>query len=145
MPREGTTAFLILVAACGGGRRIPETRAVVAGASEVEINRVIEEALQADVRSQPADSLYSSHAMVIADGRVRRLPPRFAGVAAGGEIAITSTQMEIRGGTAWGDVEYRWVSDRTYQARSARASFVLTPAQGRQGWWVVQAHSSTAK
>jgi hypothetical protein len=144
MFHETRVALLVLIGGCTQ-QRIPETRVIAGGGSEVEINRVIEQALQTDGQSQPAESLYAAHAIVIADGRVRRVPPRFAGVAADGEVAVTSTQMEIRGNAAWADVEYRWVSDRTNQARVGRASFVLTPAQGRQGWWVVQAHSSTAR
>jgi hypothetical protein len=124
---------------------MPETRPIVGGGSEVEISSVIEQAPEADSRSQPADSLYSSHAVVIAEGRLRRLPPRFAGIGAGGEVAITNTQLEIRGTAAWGDVEYRWESGRSNRAEVARASFVLMPAQGRRGWWIVQAHSSVAR
>jgi hypothetical protein len=63
----------------------------------------------------------------------------------GGEIAITSTQLQTRGTTAWGSVEYRWTSDRTQRAQAGRASVVLAPAQGRNGWWIVQAHSSTVR
>jgi hypothetical protein len=144
MGRSRSIALLVLMGACAQ-QRLPETRAVLTSASEVEINRVIENALQADGRSEPADSLYAPHAVVVADGRVRRTPPRFAGLGPDGEVAITSTQMEIRGTAAWGDVEYRWVSDRTNQVRVGRASFVLTPAQGRRGWWVAQLHSSTAR
>jgi hypothetical protein len=111
----------------------------------MEINRIIEEAFQADSRSDPADSLYAPHAVIIADGTVRRATPRFAGVGPSGEVAITSTQLEIRGTAAWGDVEYRWVSDRNNQVRVGRASFVLTPARGRTGWWVAHVHSSVAR
>jgi hypothetical protein len=138
-------ALLVLVGACSQKQRMPEARPLSSGGSEVEINRVIESALQADSRLHPADSLYAPHAVVIADGRVRRLPPRYAGVGGAGEIAITNTQIEIRSHAAWGDVEYRWVSGRSNAAQIGRASFVLTPAQGRPGWWIVQAHSSVAR
>jgi hypothetical protein len=141
MGREAGPALLLLIGACSQGR-MPETRPIVGGGSEVEISR---QALEADSRSQPADSLYSAHAVVIAEGRLRRLPPRFAGIGAGGEVAITNTQLEIRGTAAWGDVEYRWESGRSNRAEVARASFVLMPAQGRRGWWIVQAHSSVAR
>jgi hypothetical protein len=144
MVREAGPALLLLIGACSQ-RRMPETRPIVGGGSEMEISSVIEQALEADSRSQPADSLYSPHAVVIAEGRLRRLPPRFAGIGAGGEVAITNTQLEIRGTAAWGNVEYRWESGRSNRAEVARSSFVLTPAQGRRGWWIVQAHSSVAK
>ena len=144
MAGEARLLVLLWAGACAQPR-MPEARPIVGGGSEAEISGVIEEALAADSRSQPADSLYSPHATVIAEGRVRRLPPRFAGIGPGGEVAITSTQLEMRGTAAWGDVEYRWESDRSNRAEMARASFVLTPAQGRRGWWIVQAHSSVAR
>jgi hypothetical protein len=124
---------------------MPETRALAGGASEIEISQVVEQALQADARLEPAESLYAPYATVIGDGAVRRRPPRYAGVSEGGEIAITSTQLQTRGTTAWGSVEYRWMSDRSQRAQAGRASLVLVPAQGRNGWWIVQAHSSTVK
>lgn len=136
---------LVLLAGGCAGRRIPETRAIAGGGTEVEVSGLIERALEADARGQPADSIYAPYAVVIADGSARRMTPRFAGVGREGEVAITNTQMEIRGTVAWGDVEYRWVSDRSNRAQVARASFVATPANGRRGWWIVQAHSSTAK
>jgi hypothetical protein len=144
MAGKARLAVLLLTGACSQGR-MPEARPIIGGGNEVEISSVIEQALEADSRSQPADSLYSPHAVVIAEGRARRLPPRFAGIAADGEVAITNTQLEMRGTVAWGDVEYRWESDRSGRAEAAHASFVLTPAQGRRGWWIVQAHSSVAR
>lgn len=143
MMREVAVGLLLVSGACA--QRVSQSRGVVTPGSETEINRVIEEAFQADSRSDPADSFYAPHAVVIAEGKVRRTTPRFAGVSPDGEVAITSTQLEIRGTAAWGDVEYRWVSDRNNQVRVGRASFVLTPAQGRTGWWVVHVHSSVAR
>jgi hypothetical protein len=144
MGREAVTVVLLLTAACAGSK-LPEARSLVGGGSEVEISRTIEAALEAEGRSEPADTLYAPYATVIAEGRIRRVPPRLAGVAEGGEIAITNTQLQTRGTTAWSDVEYRWVSGGSNRARVGRASFVLTPAQGRQGWWIVQVHSSVAR
>jgi hypothetical protein len=142
--RRVWVTVLMFAAGCGG-RRIPETRAIAGGGTEVEVTSLVERALEADAKAESADSLYAPHAVIIADGAVRRTTPRFAGVGREGEVAITNTQMEIRGAVAWGDVEYRWVSDRSNRAEVARASFVAAPAQGRRGWWIVQAHSSTAK
>jgi hypothetical protein len=144
MRRETCIAFLGLAAACASSR-MPETRTLATGGGEAEISRVIEEAVLADSRGQPADTLYAPFVTIVADGRLRRAPPRFAGVAQQGELAITNTQLQSRGGAAWGDVEYRWVSDRSNRFQLARASFVLTPAQNRQGWWIVQVHSSTVR
>jgi hypothetical protein len=144
MAGEARVALLLLTGACSH-QRMPEARPIVGGGNEGEISSVLEQALEADSKSQPADSLYSPHAVVITEGRVRRLPPRFAGIGTGGEVAITSTQLEMRGTAAWGDVEYRWESGRSNRAEVGRATFVLTPAQGRRGWWIVQAHSSVAR
>jgi hypothetical protein len=144
MAHEAGIALLILAAACGQ-RQTPQPRPVATERAEMVINQVIDHALQADGRSERADSLYAPHAVVIADGKVRRAAPRFAGVGPDGEIAITNTQLEIRGTAAWGDVEYRWLSSRSNQVRVGRATFVLTPAQGRQGWWIAHAHSSVAR
>lgn len=144
MHREICLTLLGLAAGCAS-TRTPETRALSGGGAEAEISRVMEEALLADGRGQEADSLYAPYATLVADGRVRRGLPRFAGVADQGELAITNTQLQSRVGAAWGNVEYRWVSDRSNRFQLGRASFVLTPAQGRQGWWIVQAHSSTVR
>jgi len=144
MAGKARLAVLLLTGACSQPK-MPEARPIIGGGNEAEISGIIEQALEADSRSQPADSLYSPHAIVIAQGRVRRLPPRFAGIGVDGEVAITSTQLEMRGTAAWGAVEYRWESNRSNRAEVAHASFVLTPAQGRRGWWIVQAHSSVAR
>jgi hypothetical protein len=144
MRRDTHLVWLLLLSACAP-KRMPEFRSYSSAGSEAEINQVIEGALEADGRSQSADSLYAPYATVIADGRLRRGPPRYAGVAEEGEIAITNIQLQTRGAAAWGDVEYRWVSARSNRAQMGRASFVLTPAQGRPGWWIVQAHSSVAR
>jgi hypothetical protein len=135
-------ALLLLTGACAGSR-VPETRSLVSGGSETEINRVVESAIEADARAEPVDSLYAPHATVVADGRVQRRLPRLAGVRQGGEVAVTSSQLQNRGGAAWADVEYRWVGGNRIQM--GRASFVLTPAHGRAGWWIVQLHSSTVR
>lgn len=145
MLAETRLACLALVLVACGGRRGQEMRALSPAGTETEITQVVERALQADSESEPADSLYAPHAVVISEGRIRRLPPRFAGIGSDGQIAITNTQLEIRGTSAWGDAEYRWVSNRTNQARVGRASFVVTPAVGRSGWWIVHAHSSVAR
>lgn len=143
MNRErGVTLLLIL--GCGSSP-MPQVKPQPGGGNELEISRIIEGALEADSRGEPAESLYAPFASVIAEGRLRREPPRFAGVAVQGEVAITNTQLQTRGTAAWGNLEYRWVSNRSNRAQVGHASFVLTPAQHRAGWWIVQLHSSTAR
>jgi hypothetical protein len=126
-------------------QRLPETRPMPGAGSEVVIGRTVEEALEADAQARKADSLYAPYATIIANGELRRGTPRYAGVRADGEIAITNTRLQIRGNAAWGDAEYRWISDRSSRAEVGRASFVLVPAQSRDGWWIVQVHSSTVR
>jgi hypothetical protein len=142
--REVAIVWALLTAGCGA-KQLPETHPVAGAGSEIEIGRTIEQALEADAQAASADSLYAPYATVIADGRLRRGTPRYAGVAGEGEIAITNTQLQIRGAAAWGNAEYRWVSVQSNHAEIGRASFVLVPAQGREGWWIVQAHSSTVR
>ena len=141
--REAAIVWVFLTACAA--KQPPETRPVPGAGSEIEIGRTIERALEADAQAESADSLYAPYATVIAEGKLRRGTPRYAGVAGEGEIAITNTQLQIRGAAAWGDAEYRWVSVRSNRAEIGRASFVLVPAQGREGWWIVQAHSSTVR
>ena len=138
--------LLVVLATAGcAGQRPPETRPLSGGGSEAEISRVVEAALEADSRGEPADTLYAPYATVLADGRARRMGPLFAGIGADGEVAITSTRLQNRGSAAWGSLEYRWISSRSNRAQIGQASFVLTPAQNRPGWWIVQLHSSTAR
>jgi hypothetical protein len=142
--REAAIGWVLLTAGCAA-KPPPEALPVAAAGSEIEIGRTIEQALEADAQAEPADSLYAPYASIIADGRLRRGTPRYAGVAGEGEIAITNTQLQIRGSAAWGNAEYRWASIQSNRAEIGRASFVLVPAQGRDGWWIVQAHSSTVR
>lgn len=143
MRREAAIVWVLLLAVGCAAKRLPEGQPVAGSGSEIEIGRTIEQALAADAQAKPADSLYAPYASIIADGRLRRGTPRYAGVAGEGEIAITNTQLQIRGSAAWGNAEYRWASIQSNRAEIGRASFVLVPAQGRDGWWIVQAHSST--
>ncbi|MFI5209426.1 MAG: hypothetical protein ACHQ2E_03175, partial [Gemmatimonadales bacterium] len=71
---------------------------------------VITAALDADARLETADSLYSPAAQSIADGHYRTSPPRFAGLEAGGSLAVGSMQVVVRDSLVWAIVEYRWFS-----------------------------------
>jgi hypothetical protein len=134
--------LLLLTGACATSR-VPETRSLASSGNELEVNRIVESAIEAEGRGESADSLYAPYATLVADGRVRRRLPRLAGVGQDGEVAVTSSQLQTRATAAWADVEYRWVGGNRIQL--GRASFVLTPAQGRSGWWIVQLHSSTVR
>ena len=106
---------------------------------------VITAALEADARLETADSLYSPAAQSIADGHFRTEPPRFAGLEAGGSLAVGSMQVVVRDSLVWAVVEYRWFSTRNDVARQALATILLSPPHGTTGWRIVHTHSSTAR
>jgi len=115
------------------------------GVVEEPITAVLTAALQADGRNEPADSLWDSQATVVANGQLRAGPPRFAGIAAGGggEVAITSSRLEVRQSLVWVFLEYRWLSLRDETAREGKATILLTPRADHAGWKIVHAHSSS--
>ncbi|MEP7324412.1 MAG: hypothetical protein ABI836_00560 [Gemmatimonadota bacterium] len=114
-----------------------------ADAAEAEVTAVITGALEAEAQGQKADSFYASSAIIVVNGRTRSGAPFFAGVGTGGEVAISSSQLEIQGALAWGLVEYRWNS-REGVTREGRATIVLRP--GRDGHWKIQhVHSSSPR
>jgi hypothetical protein len=145
MIRDWSLALAVAVLGGCAGQKVPETRPLQGNNNEAELSQVVESALEADAGGAGADSLYAPYATILADGRTRRRAPRFAGIVEEGEVAIASTRLQSRGAVAWGDIEYRWVSARSNRAQVGLASFVLTPAQGRSGWWIVQLHSSTVR
>ncbi|HEV8122746.1 MAG TPA: hypothetical protein VGP80_00745 [Gemmatimonadales bacterium] len=119
------------------------TASLGADAAEAEVTGIITGALEAEAAGRNADSLYTSSAVIVVNGRTRSVAPFFAGVGTGGEVAISSSQMEIQGGLAWGLVEYRW-SSREGVTREGRATIVLRP--GSDGRWRIQhVHSSSPR
>ncbi len=128
--------------ACASPPR-PVTLGPATASEETVITETLARALQSDPTTQPADDLFSPHAVVIADGEMRRIAPRFAGVSMGGQVAIGTTQFEVRNGIAFGSADYRWLSIKGSMAREGWATFVLAPSDGK--WLILQAHSSTIK
>ncbi|HEV8598721.1 MAG TPA: nuclear transport factor 2 family protein [Gemmatimonadales bacterium] len=106
---------------------------------------VLAAALAADARDEPADSLWERDATVVANGELRSVPPRFAGIAASGEVAITSSRLEVRQSLVWVYLEYRWLSLRDGTARDGKATVLLTPRTDGGGWRIVHAHSSAGR
>lgn len=102
-------------------------------------------ALSADSRGEPADSLWASDATIVANGELRAGPPRFAGVGQGGELAITSSRLEVRQTLVWVYLEYRWLSLSNGVAAEGKATLLLTPRPDGSGWKIVHAHSSTPR
>ena len=107
------------------------------------MSAVLAAALAADARHEPADSLWDRNATVIANGELRGGAPRFAGIAASGEVAITSSRLEVRQSLVWVYLEYRWLSLKDGAARDGKATVLLTPRTDGGGWRIVHAHSST--
>ena len=137
-------ALVLFLLACGGS---PVSRSAVfsPGLVEEPVSAVLTAAMAADSRGEPADSLWHPEATIVADGEVRFEPPRFAGVGAGGQAAISSSRLEVRQSLVWVYLEYRWLSMKNGAAKEARATVLLTPRPEAVGWRIVHAHSSTIR
>lgn len=117
---------------------------VVEQAPDESLVDLVAAALAADARLELASPLYTTAATVMANGEARQLPPRYAGLAPGGEVEVSNSRIEVREGVAWAMVAYRWVSRAEGVAREAVATFVLVPAEaGGVGWRIHHAHSSS--
>ena len=152
MRRDRALLPLIAAAAlgCGGGtsRSLPVVSQPGPEQSALadRLGDIVTEALRADARGETADSLYALDAQLIADGRFRTTPPRFAGVGSGGQVAVNSSQIELRGALAWISLDYRWISTRENLAREAKATFVLAPDPTDRGRWrILHAHTSSVQ
>ena len=111
---------------------------------EEPVTAAIAAALAADGRGESADSLWDSEATVVADGEIRDDAPRFAGVAKGGQVAITQSRLDLRQTLAWVYLEYRWSELNAGLVREGRATVLLLPAKNG-GWKIVHAHSSSRR
>jgi hypothetical protein len=136
---------MIGLAACARPATMQPYRMVGGDAEivEAEVSAVITAALEAEAHGQSADSLYSTSAVIVVNGRTRSVPPFFAGVGTGGAVAVSSSQLDIRPGLAWGLVEYRWNS-REGVTREGRATIVLRPGAGGR-WRIEHLHSSSPR
>ena len=139
---ERSSAALLLLLGCGGSPT-SGMPILTPGAIEEPVTAVLVAALEADSRLQSADSLWDSDATVVANGELRHGPPRFAGVEPGGEVAITSSRLEVRQSLIWVFLEYRWLSVKEGVARAGRATVLLTPRAEGAGWKIIHLHSST--
>jgi ketosteroid isomerase-like protein len=137
--RAGLLAVVGL-AACGGSTSIA-IPADLSVAPDDRLSELIAAVLQADAREERLDSMYIPDALIVADGEVRYGIPRFAGIGGRGSVAVTATRLEVRGGIAWAQAEYRWVSAAGDSAREARVTLVLSPNE-KGAWRIRHAHSS---
>lgn len=98
-------------------------------------------ALHLDVAAdRAADSLYADDALVVANARVRRGPPRFAGLSARGAVTVVAATAMLEGRFGWVLVDYRWVAPDRDLVEAGRATFVF--AEQTTGWKIVHVHSS---
>jgi hypothetical protein len=134
--------LLVLLAGCGKGPVAPAP-VFTPGAVEEPVTAVIQAVLDADRRMATADSLWDSDATVISNGELRYAPPRFAGIEPGGQVAITSSRLEVRQALVWVYLEYRWISVSDGVAREGKATVLLTPRNTGGGWRIVHLHSSS--
>jgi hypothetical protein len=135
--------LLLGLAACRGTPAALATRTVSGDVLEDEVTEIIIGALNGEAAGETTDTLYTSSAVIVVNGRTRTLTPLFAGIGQGGQVAITSSQLEVRSGLSWGLVDYRWET-RDGVVREGRASFILT--QVRSGTWRIQhVHSSSPR
>lgn len=144
--RSAGLALAALLLACGGAARTTvEERVVVSlPPPDESLLDLVGTALAADARMEPAAPLYVPEARVVANGELRPLPPRYAGLTPGGEVGITTSRIEVRETVAWAFVEYRWFSAAEGAAREGVATFILVPAaRGGAGWRILHAHSSS--
>ncbi|HEU5218568.1 MAG TPA: hypothetical protein VFU23_07905 [Gemmatimonadales bacterium] len=135
--------LVLLAAGCSHPQAAAPAPVFSPGVVEEPVTSVITAALDADRRMETADSLWDPDATVIANGELRYAPPRFAGIGAGGEAAITSSRLEVRQTLVWVYLEYRWLSVKDGLARDGKATVLLTPRGGTAGWKIVHLHSST--
>ena len=102
-------------------------------------------ALAADARLVRADSLFDPDAVVIADGRRRPVPPRFAGVEAGGQIVVGSSRVDVSGNFAWALLEYRWLAPDQNLIHEGKATLVFALGSDGRTWRITHAHSSLVR
>ncbi len=140
-------SILLLAVACGVRPSAPAGPPPVysPGVVEEPITAVLVAALDADRQFTTVDSLWDPEATVVANGSPRYAPPRFAGIDAGGEVAITSSRLEVRQSLVWVYFDYRWISVKEGMARDGKATVLLTPRAGGAGWRIIHLHSSTAQ
>ena len=144
---SGRLAPLLLTIACSGGAAAPANTPpqYTPGVVEEPITALLVAALDADRQFATADSLWDPEATVVANGSSRYAPPRFAGIDAGGEVAITSSRLEVRQSLVWVYFDYRWISVKEGIAREGKATVLLSPRAEGAGWRIIHLHSSTGQ
>ncbi len=98
MSRAAVAAFLA-ASACARNAPAP---AIPRSLLESDLVRqVVVQALTAEAEQLNADSLYVIGATAVVEGRSRSLPPRYAGLRAGGRVQVTAVTLELTPYLAW--------------------------------------------
>ena len=141
MKRLALAMVIIGTTGCSRGQSGVATNVSRSDFQEGAVTAVITGALEGEAAGQATDTLFTSSALIVVNGRVRTASPLFAGIGLGGQVIISSSQLQIQPGTGWSAVDYRWQS-RDGVAREGRATFVV--AQVAPGRWQIQhVHSSS--
>ena len=144
----GSPALLTLLLACGQAAPPVQTGAPPLPAESPAADLLTDlaiAALAADARLDPADSLFDPDAEVIADGRRRPVPPRFAGVEAGGQIVVGSSRVDVSRNFAWALLEYRWLAPGQNLIHEGKATLVFALGADGRSWRITHAHSSLVR
>jgi len=127
--------------ACVTRTTTPKQATPAARGSPNRVEAIVRQAILADAAGdRTADTLYTSDAMVVANARTRLGTPRFAGIGAGGHVAVAAASVMLQGHFAWATIDYRWISATQNQVEVGRATFICE--EKREGWRIVHAHSS---
>lgn len=147
MVRAEISLCVLILSACGGApRSAPGVQPIVIiQPDDAWLADLLQAALEADTRLDPAQQLYEPEAPVLANGEQRFVPPRFAGLAPAGRVSISRSRIEVKSDWAWAWVEYRWIADDSSRLLEGTASFVLRRAAASEGggWRILHAHSSS--
>jgi hypothetical protein len=108
-----------------------------------QVRHTMTAALEADASGAPADSLYIIGAIVVADGLPVSMPPRFAGIRAGGAVSVSGATVEVTPYLAWGVLDYGWTPNEGGASTFGQATFVLEQAGG--SWRIKHLHSSAVR
>ena len=131
---------VVLSASCVGSRGGSLNTGAMAF-DDVRVRRIVLAALEAEAAGSGSDSLYLAETIIVSNGRIRRTPPRLAGMATGGNVRLLETLVEIAPGLAWVSARYQWMSGENQSVETGRATFILVPVGG--DWKIRHAHSST--
>jgi hypothetical protein len=133
----------VLLLGCGAAPT-PQPSATLPSDDTDALEALAAFALEADARMEETDSLFGPDAEIIAAGRRRTGAPRFAGIEAGGQVALGSIRVDQAGNFAWASFDYRWLAPDKEQFHEGRATVVFSrvaTATGR-GWRIAHLHSS---